>query len=328
MKDETVVLITGGCGYLGSQLIRDLGRSVSGNLTIRVLDNMQSGYYQTLMGLPAEGKYQFIEGDILDPAALRLALHGVDIVVHLASVVRTPMGFGDSAQMKQVNQWGTSHLVDACVEAGIERFVYASSTAVYGPGGPFDESVIPRPVGPYAQSVYQAEKIIQAAAPRGLKPTILRFGTIFGLAPTVRFDSVVNRFAYLAGVGRPLTVFGSGQQRRPVVHVRDASAAVLFTLSNSEITVGKLFNVVEENATVLDLVAAIQMIQPSIPVRYTDQDVLTHFSFEAKNTAFIQSGWQPHLTIETGLAELLAQFGNIKGVRPWGESFLQDINSD
>ena len=218
------ILVTGGCGYLGSRLIRDLANDKQlGGVTIRILDNFQSGHQQALMGLPKEGRYQFIEGDILDPSIVRLALQGVDAVIHLAAIVTTPMSFDRPVWMEQVNRWGTIHLVDACLQAGVQRFIYASSAAVYGPGGPFSEVGPCHPLGPYAQSKQRAEVGVLKAAERGLMPTILRFGSIFGLAPVTRFDAVINHFVYLTGIGRPLTVYGDGQQSRPFIYVRDAS---------------------------------------------------------------------------------------------------------
>ncbi len=312
-----IILVTGGCGYLGSQLIRDLAQDEHlGAPTIRVLDNMQGGHYRSLMDLPAEGRYELIEGDILDPAAVRQALQGVDAVIHLAAVVSTPMGYSNPTWVEQVNHWGTARLTEACLAAGIKRFIFASSAAVYGPGGPFGEDARCHPVGPYAQSKRRAEMTVEIAGQRGLHTTILRFGTLFGDAPAVRFEAVANRFAYLAGTGRPLTVYGSGEQKRPLVHVRDASSAVRFCLVNGEATYHRTFNVVGENASILYLVAAVRYSRPRVQVRYTEQDVLTHFNFEIDGSALSGAGpgWRPLLSIEAGMAELLARFKSIGGL--------------
>ncbi len=319
-----VILVTGGCGYLGSQLIRDLAQDEYGDaVTIRVLDNMQGGHYRSLMDLPAEGNYELIEGDILDPAAVRQALQGVDAVIHLAAVVSTPMGYSNPIWMEQVNHWGTARLTEACLAAGVKRFIFASSAAVYGPGGPFQEDARCQPVGPYAQSKRRAEMTVEIAGQRGLLTTILRLGTLFGDAPVIRFEAVANRFAYLAGMGRSLTIYGSGKQKRPLVHVRDASSAMRFCLANSQATAGRILNVVGENASILDLVEAVRYSRPEVAVRYTDQDVLTHFSFEADGSALGGSGpgWRPMLTIEAGMAELLAKFPSVIRSTP-GLSFL------
>lgn len=312
------ILVTGACGYLGSRLIADLALEErnGGGVTVRILDNMQGGHYRSLMDLPGTATYEFIEGDILDPLAVKLALRGADAVVHLAGVVGTPMSFVNTTWVEQVNHWGTLRLVEACLAAGVTRFIQASSAAVYGPGGPFGETDRCRPVGPYAQSKLRAEESVFTAIQRGLQPTILRFGTLFGYAPAIRFDAVANRFAYLAGIGRPLTVFGDGNQKRPLVHVRDASEAIRFCLSHDEMTAGQVFNVVSENASILDLVEAVRYVQPGVVVRYTDQDVMTHFSFEVDNAALTGLGWHARFTIEAGMAELLARFANLRAVTP------------
>ncbi|HHH41980.1 MAG TPA: SDR family NAD-dependent epimerase/dehydratase [Chloroflexi bacterium] len=304
-----VILITGGCGYIGSQLIRDLaGDPRFADVIIRILDNMQRGGYPALMNLPTEGRYQFIEGDILDPVTVRWALRGVDAVVHLAAVVRTPFSYDHPAWMEQVNHWGTAQLVEQCLDAQVTRFFFASSASVYGPGGVFEETSACRPVGPYAQSKWRAERVVMAARERGLRPTILRLATAFGYAPTMRFDAVANRFAYLAGIGRPLTVYGTGEQIRPLIHVRDVSRAIRFCLAHSEDTEDHIFNVVGENASVLDIVEAVRSVKPEVRIHYTEQDVLTHLSFAIDGRKFEEMGWEPRYTVETGMAEVLALF--------------------
>ena len=317
---NSLILITGGCGYLGSQLIRDLVSDVDSNFRIRILDNLQEKNYQALMNLEGERVFQFIEGDILDPAVVEVALEGVDIVIHLAAIVQTPMSFENQTWVNQVNNWGTAGLVEACLDAGVKKFIYASSTAVYGPGGPFLENDVCRPFGPYAQSKYKAEKYVLSAIDRGLMPVVLRFGTIFGYATSVRFDAVANRFAYLAGSKRPLVVFGQGDQVRPFVHISDASTAVRFCLNNFSRTAVQIFNVVGMNASVLDLVNAVQNSLPEVGVRFTEQDVLTHLSINVSNEKFIKQGWQPIISLEVGLRELIMKFSGLEG------AFLESIS--
>ena len=308
------ILITGGCGYLGSQLIRDLARSDSNrNTTIRILDNLQQGSVRALMNLPEDSQFEFIEGDILDPSVTRLALHDVDAVIHLAALVRTPLSFENPAWMEQVNHWGTSQLVEACLSAGVRRLVFASSTAVYGPGGPCSEEDHCRPQGAYAQSKLAAENSIRAACTRGLQACILRLGSLYGLAPVMRFDAVANRLAYLAGVGRSLTVYGTGNQRRPFLHVRDASSAICHGLSRLCEQPESVFNVVQESASILELVEAIQRVKPEVKVHFTDQDLRTHYSFEVDGASIRKTGWKPEETLIGGLHEILVRF---TGLRP------------
>jgi UDP-glucose 4-epimerase len=288
---------------------------------IRILDNMRQGQIRALMDLPT-ATYEFIEGDLLDPSVLRLALRGVDTVVHLAAVVRTPLSFENPAWLEQVNHWGTAQLVEACLNQGVTRVIFTSTAAVYGPDGPHREDGPCRPQGAYAHSKLAAEKVLLTARSRGLTPILLRVGTLFGLAPVTRFDAVVNRFAYLAGIRQPLTVYGDGQQRRPVVHVRDAAAAVCHVVQTE--LPGPIYNLVGETASVLDIVAALRRARPETPVHFTEQDIRTHVSFAADPAALIATGWRPQVSLALGVTELLDQFQFIRRSLPTMED-LEDI---
>jgi UDP-glucose 4-epimerase len=327
-----VILITGGAGYIGSRLIRDLADDPAfEDCAIRIYDNLQRETYSTLLDLPAGERYQFVEGDILDNLGVRRALEDVWAVVHMAAIVRTPLSFGPPGWVEQVNHWGTANLLEAAAAAGAELMIYTSSAAVYGPTGaisdapfqalpPFREGDLCRPVGLYAESKLRAEKRVRAA--RRMKTVILRLGTVFGLSPAVRFDAVANRFAYLASVRRPLTLYGDGQQVRPQLHVGDASRAIRFALSHPDPMAGETYNVVGENVSVLGVVEAIRALRPDATVRYTEQDVLTHLSFAIDGSKLNALGWYPDVSLEAGLAELL---DHMRGFAPFQPSGLGDL---
>lgn len=309
------LLVTGACGYLGSRLIRDLATSPTlGSPLVRVLDNFARGSRRALMELPPEGRFELLEADLLDPSAVRMALKDIDVVVHLAAVVSSPITFDDRPVLAQVNNWGTGQLVDACLAAGVRRMIYVSTTAVYGTGGPFVEGDACEPLGSYAQSKWDGEQAVVAGGTRGLEWTILRLGSLFGLAPVVRFDTVANRFAYLAGVGRTLPIFGSGKQRRPLVHVQDASSAIVHVLSHEDSFTGRRWNIVGANPTIDGVASAIRSVWPETKVRYTDQQVMEHLSLQVSGAAARSLGWTPQITLASGLEELLAQFGPITQV--------------
>lgn len=313
MSTGGVVLITGGLGYLGSRILLDAPTRLPGR-TIRVLDNLQTHGHRALMNLPAGSRVEFIEGDVLDRGMLAAALRDVDTVIHLAALVRTPMSFEHPVWVNQVNHWGTATLVEASLDAGVERLVYASTTAVYGPGGPFDESATPRPLGPYASAKLGAEEAVRSAAARGVGTSVLRLGMLYGLAPAMRFDGYVNRMAYLAGTGKVVPVYGTGEQRRPLLHVEDASHIVLDQVV-ARVPL-ELVNVVERNASVLDVLAALTAARPGLRSTYTEQDVMNHLSFEVDADRLRGAGWLPRVELADGVARFLGCFDGIYSPPP------------
>jgi UDP-glucose 4-epimerase len=276
--------------------------------SIRVLDNMSEGRYRSLMALRGLS-VDLIEGDLLDRRTVEYALEGVDSVLHLAAIVRTPMSFFNPVHLEQVNHWGTANLVAGCLDAGVGRLVFTSSAAVYGPGGPFDEASRLSPIGPYAESKASGESTVLRRVGGELAATVLRIGTLYGLAPAARFHAVVNRLSMLAGLGKPLTIFASGEQQRPVVHVTDAARAALLALAAPVLFEAPVYNVVEANPSVLDLVAAIQRIRPSTEVRYTRQQAaISELTFAASATALRSLGWEPSRALEEGVEEVIEAF--------------------
>lgn len=281
---------------------------------IRVLDSLSTGRLDTLMDLPGDAPVEFLEADILDPASVRLALDGVDAVVHLAAVGSTPVDFSDAERMEHVNRWGTSHLVRNCAESGVSRLVFASTASVYGSGGHFAEDDHCRPLGTFAQSKFSAEKSVMVAGERDLSATALRLGTLFGWAPGIRFATMPNRFAYWAAIGRSLSVFGDGEQERPILHVGDASDVFRFCLAEPDATAGHVFNVATGNYSVMDVVDAIRSFEPDVNVRFTDQEALTHLSYGVVDDALRDAGWSPDETLSGGLRDLVERLSRVRQI--------------
>lgn len=306
---ETIV-VTGGCGYLGSEVVRQLASAERDDWTIRVFDSLEDGGHSALMGLPKSASVQFVEGNLFDPGALRFALSDADWVIHLAGITRTPFSFDRPSWLEQVNRWGTARVVELCLEAGVKGLVYSSTASVYGPGGPFGEGDPCRPINAYAQSKQHGEKIVAEATARGLTALVLRLGTVFGVAPSMRFDAIANRFAFLAGIGRPVTIFGSGQQRRPTIHVSDAARLIveLVSLPADESVV---LNVSAGNPSVEELTRALRSVVPDLRVQYTEQDVLTFLSLEVDNARLRGIGFEPKVSFEEGLAEIVDRFSGL-----------------
>ncbi len=317
---DPAILVTGGAGYIGSQLVRDVAADPRfSDYTIRIYDNLRRQHFCGLMDLPSGGRYEFIEGDILDRLNLGRAMRGVQIVVHLAAIVKTPLSFDHPEWTEQVNHWGTAAVVDCALNAGVSRLVYVSSASVYGPGGPFREMDTCRPIGPYAISKLRGE----GEAVR-MSHTIVRLGTVFGNAPAMRFDGIANRLAYLVGIGRPMVIYGSGEQVRPLIHVGDASAALRLCIAEPG-TEGQTINAVTVNPSVNQVADALRTIVPDTPIRYTDQDILTEISFQVDSNKLIEMGFRPQFSLEQSLQKMVARWHGFRAMSVAGVTAIDAL---
>ena len=207
---------------------------------------------------------ELLRGDLRDAAARRTALDGVEGVVHLAAIVGDPACARDPQLAHEVNVGGTRALLADAAAAGAQRFVFASTCSNYGrmadPTVPIDERGELAPVSLYAEQKVEIERMLLEDPPPGLAPTCLRFATVYGVAPRMRFDLTVNEFTRDLWADRELEVFGE-QFWRPYVHVRDAGRAVRTVLDAPvERVEREVFNAGRsgENYRKLDLVEEIE----------------------------------------------------------------------
>jgi nucleoside-diphosphate-sugar epimerase len=270
-------LVTGGAGYLGSTLVPQL---LDDGQAVRVLDNLLHGG-RSLLGVWGHRGFELVRGDIRDQDCVRRSLEGVDAVVHLAAIVGDPACAREPQQARAVNLDASCQLLELCREAGVARFVFASTCSNYGrmsdPDALIDETAPLRPLSLYAETKVAFERCLLETANRGpLCATPLRFATIFGVSPRMRFDLTVNEFTHEMLTRRHLVVFGE-QFWRPYVHVRDAATAIRLTLSSPPAIVsGQVFNVgsSQQNYRKQDIVELAQRQAPDAIVEYVhvDQD--------------------------------------------------------
>ncbi len=307
----SVILVTGGCGYIGSQLVRDLAENERfAGATIRILDNMLRERYVSLMDLPGHGNFEFIEGDVRKDEDLQLAFRDVDHVVDLAGITNAPLSFERKELTFDVNVKGGRKVVDYALRNEVDRFVYSSTASVYGPtSGLVDEGSQCKPISPYGESKLQAERsVIEAARESGLSATVLRLGTVFGYSVGMRFDTVVDRFAYFACTGMPLTVWESAQrEKRPYLHIRDAIGSLVFALGRDDMK-GEVYNVVGENASIGRITAVIRELVPDVQVIVTPTPNLNQVSYELDGSKIARLGFHPKHNLEGGIREIVDHF--------------------
>jgi nucleoside-diphosphate-sugar epimerase len=302
------LLVTGGAGYIGTPLCLDAAAS---GRSVRVLDSLLHEQEEIVAALEAAG-VEVIRGDVRSAADRERALGGVSSVVHLAAIVGDPACALDPDLAADVNVEGSRSMAKDAAAAGASRFIFASTCSNYGrmddPTTPIDETGNLAPVSLYAEQKVTIERSLLEGEHNGLVPTCLRFATIYGVAPRMRFDLTVNEFTRDLWAGRRLEVFGE-QFWRPYVHVRDAGRAVRSVLSAPAETVRReVFNVGRsgENYRKLDLVNAIRQITDRGEVAFVrrDEDPRDYkVSFDKIRRVL---GFETEMTVPDGIAEVFA----------------------
>lgn len=255
------VLVTGGAGFIGSHLTDML---VSTGCDVTVLDDLSRGRMEYLDC--SIGKIRFIRGDIRDRDKVKGALEGVEIVYHLAAVVGVKYYVDDPLQVLKVNVEGTSSLLEACLDSRIERFVFASTSEVYGKNGkqPFVEDKSDRVLGPTGidRWCYSTSKALDEHScfafyrKHGLPVTIMRYFNAYGpRADGSAYGGVVPIFVKQVLSGKRPTVFGTGRQTRCFTYVEDMARATMLA-AEREGAVGEVFNIGTTQEIAIEKLAA------------------------------------------------------------------------
>ncbi|ABK17872.1 NAD-dependent epimerase/dehydratase family protein [Syntrophobacter fumaroxidans] len=216
MSLAIVYLITGGAGFIGTNLIRRLSIP---SVRIRVLDNLSAGRREDLDGFDVE----FVQGDIQDAGAVHRAVAGARKVIHLAANTNVVQSVANPELNLDVNVRGTFNLLRASVEHGVERFVFASTGgAIVGDvTPPVHEDMPPNPISPYGASKLAGEGYCSAFwGAYGLPTVSLRFSNIYGPF-SYHKGSVIAKFFREVQAGKPLTIYGDGEQTRDFLFVGD-----------------------------------------------------------------------------------------------------------
>lgn len=322
------VLVIGGAGYIGSAL---LPRLLDAGFKVRLLDLLLFGEepIRKVLGHP---NLELMQADYRQVDRLVTAMAGVDAVVHLGGIVGDPACSLDEELTTEVNLAYTRVIAEVAKGSGIKRFVFASSCSVYGASDEvLDETSRLNPVSLYARSKIASENVLFEMADGGFAPTMLRFGTIFGLSGRTRFDLVVNLLTAKALETGQITVYG-GDQWRPFVHVDDAARAIQAVVEAPLDKVrNEIFNVGSnaQNATLGDVGRIVERLVPGS--RYVDSgpdgDRRNYRVDFSKVTSVL--GFQPTWTLEAGVRQVIdaVRSGRVQDYRDPMYSnvrFLQD----
>jgi UDP-N-acetylglucosamine/UDP-N-acetyl-alpha-D-glucosaminouronate 4-epimerase len=297
------VLVTGGAGFIGSNLVRrllELGDEV------RVLDNFSTGGRPNLAEIADE--IEVVEGELRSYERVHNATRGVELVFHQGALPSVPRSVQDPLTTGAVNVEGTLNVLLAARDEDVRRVVFASSSSVYGNSGtlPRTETQFPDPISPYAVSKLAAERYcVSFSRVYALETVVLRYFNVFGPRqdPTSQYAAVVPRFIAAIDAGEPVPVYGDGEQSRDFTYVDNVIEANV-RAAEAEAVSGSVLNVatgrqlsVNELADSIGEVLGKPVEREYLPPRAGD----VRDSWADVGAARRLLGWEPHVTLEDGL---------------------------
>ena len=302
------VLITGHNGYIGSvlaPLIRAAGHDVVGLDTFL----FEGGTF----GDDGGPQIDALRMDLRDVQVSDL--RGFDAVMHLAALSNDPLGDVNPQCTYDINHLGSVRLARLAKEAGVPRFIFASSCSLYGVAGDemLTEDAAFNPITPYGESKVLFERDVAKLAADGFSPTFLRNSTAYGVSPRLRADVVVNNLVAIAFTTGEVVIQSDGTPWRPLVHIEDIARAFLAVLeAPRELVHNEAFNVgrTEENYRVRDLGEMVEQVVPGSKVRYAEGGGPDPRCYRVDCTKLIRTlpKYQPQWTVRRGMEQLRDAF--------------------
>ena len=308
MKNPSLnrVLVTGGAGYVGCVVVP---RLLEAGYDVTVLDLYLYGE-EVLVDCRRHAGFREVKGDIRDAGAIASALGGCDAVIHLAGISNDPSFELDPELGRSINLDAFLPLVRASRRAGVKRFIYASSSSVYGikEGIEVTEELPLEPLSDYSRYKAECEALLRKEGSPGFVTVIVRPATVCGYSRRQRLDVVVNILTNLGYNRGEITVYG-GNQLRPNIHIEDMARVYLALLAAEDAQVdGKVFNAGYENHTVLQLARMVQrQVGAHVKLRVQPTSDLRSYHVCA-NKIKRELGFEPTHTIEQAVEDLVAAF--------------------
>ncbi|WP_459808642.1 NAD-dependent epimerase/dehydratase family protein [Halopiger thermotolerans] len=312
---STHVLVTGGCGYIGSKLVPQL-LDDDRVAEVTVLDSLTAGSPANLAGCIDES-LQFRRGDVREYGDVENAMRDADTVVHLAAITGADSTHDRRSETFAVNRDGTENVLTAAGKFDVETVVFASSCNNYGRAAStdIDEETEQDPLNPYAESKVESEQLLREAADEyGFDATALRMSTNYGWAPGIRFNLVVNHFVFRGLTDRPLTVYGDGTNWRPFIHVEDAARAYAHAALNPDSWPQTVYNVGQNdgNFRISEIAEIVRTeLERDLDITYLE-DQHPGPSYHVNFDRLAETGFEPKWTLREGVRDLAKRMDRSK----------------
>lgn len=319
-SSEPLAVVFGGAGYIGSVLVR---RLLSEGYRVRVVDNFLFGN-DGLRDL-SDPRLEVVEGDVCDTCAVSSAVKGADAVVLLAAIVGRREEEVRRSNIRDINLLASSVVLDAAVEHGASRFLFASTDSVYGlQSGVMYETGTPEPKSLFSRLKLRMEERVINARKSAFHPTALRIATCHGYSPRMRFDLVLNTLIRDAVYRKRIDVYG-GEQWRALVHVEDvASAMVACMKAHVNLISGEIFNVGShsQNVQIKHLAHLVKLAVPDTEVRFHEGEAdLVDYHLSCSKIEKILD-FAPRWTLEQSIEQLRDLLLEDRFADPYGVRYL------
>jgi len=292
------ILVTGGAGFIGSHLV---DRLIKENHKVAVIDNFTTGKKENV-----NPQADFYNLDICDFEKIKPLFENIDFVFHLAAIPRVPVSVEDPVGTSKVNISGTINVFKAAIEAKVKRIIFASSSSVYGNQEklPFKEDMKPNPVSPYALQKLVGEQFAKLFTKLyGIPIISLRYFNVYG--PRIDFNSdyslVIGKFLKQKAEGKPLTIFGDGEQTRDFCYIDDVVDATIKAMESEKLKGGEVINIGSGKSYSINYLADLiggkkEYLAPRKgDVKHTQADITLAKKLLA---------WQPKISFEEGLKKV------------------------
>jgi nucleoside-diphosphate-sugar epimerase len=305
LQQEKKLLITGGAGYIGSQLVKN---ALQSNLLINVLDSVEPDYlnFDFLKHL----NINYYAGSLTDETILKRCTENVDYIIHLAGISDGRAGKSNPELTKQINIDTLKKLLVISKGAGVKKFVFASTMGVYGNAYkiPLTEDLPLNPIDPYSESKAIGEQLVQNANTASFATICMRIAMVYGVSDKMKFDFIVNRLTIDALQKKVITIIG-GDQKRPQIHIDDLCDLFIESLKmDMKLFDNQCYNVVGQNPSINDIIFDILSQLPKtkikkLPARKNED------SFEMSGNKLSNlTGYNFKRTIKIGVQEIIKNF--------------------